>query len=415
MSSLRYSALLVLRNQLRCTRANGRRWYSDKPIDPLRILFCGSDEFSIASLKALHAEQLRAPQSIKSIDVVCRPGKRVGRGLKQFREVPIKSTATELGLKIHELDTFKGWTPPDGPIDLIVAVSFGLFVPSRLLTAAKYGGVNVHPSLLPDLRGPAPLHHTLLSGKTTTGMTLQTLHHKHFDQGMILDQTPAPGIPIPNPESCTVPELLELLAPKGAEMLINGIRNRVFVPPLKEVKSQFEGFDAKDLTHAPKITPEDRHIQWIEPWSEIKRRQRVLGPLWSLAVPAPNEHLSLEDPRHPFHHKQTWKRVIFDEIEEVPRDSIPGFHGIFSPGLPFFFSPTQGKDRDKAMYVFSPDRKLLRLKKVKFEGDKFNDARIAAQKARVLHEMKEDFDCDEDREYYRVEGARLTTFYYGLR
>lgn len=86
MSSLRYSALLVLRNQLRCTRANGRRWYSDKPIDPLRILFCGSDEFSIASLKALHAEQLRAPQSIKSIDVVCRPGKRVGRGLKQFRE-----------------------------------------------------------------------------------------------------------------------------------------------------------------------------------------------------------------------------------------------------------------------------------------------------------------------------------------
>lgn len=86
MVSLIYTAVPILRNQLRCTRANGRRWYSDKPIDPLRILFCGSDEFSIASLKALHAEQLRAPQSIKSIDVVCRPGKRVGRGLKQIRE-----------------------------------------------------------------------------------------------------------------------------------------------------------------------------------------------------------------------------------------------------------------------------------------------------------------------------------------
>jgi methionyl-tRNA formyltransferase len=86
MSSYRYSALLILRNQLQCNRANGRRSYSDKSIDPLRILFCGSDDFSIAALKALHAEQLRAPQSIESIDIVCRPAKRVGRGLKQIRE-----------------------------------------------------------------------------------------------------------------------------------------------------------------------------------------------------------------------------------------------------------------------------------------------------------------------------------------
>jgi methionyl-tRNA formyltransferase len=292
---------------------------------------------------------------------------------------------------------------------------------------------------------------------------------------MILDQTPAPGIPIPNPDSCTVPELLELLAPKGAEMLINGIRNRVFVPPLKEIKPQLYEFDQipapetpvpnldpctipsisefftskgakmpvnesrdrepvspweevepqsnrprrKILTHAPKITPEDRHIDWQEfdwKWSEIKRRQRVLGPLWSLAIPAPNEPLSLEDPRHPFHHRQTWKRVIFDEIEEVPRDSIPGFHQLFTSGVPFFFSPTQGKDRDKALYVFSLDRKLLRLKKLKFEGEKFNDARIAAQKARVLYEMKEeDFEDHEHREKHRTVGVRLTTFYYGLR
>ncbi|KAJ5842452.1 uncharacterized protein N7525_000193 [Penicillium rubens] len=54
--------------------------------DPLRILFCGSDEFSIAHLKALHAYHLKQPERVSSIDVVCRPGKRVGRGLKQFRE-----------------------------------------------------------------------------------------------------------------------------------------------------------------------------------------------------------------------------------------------------------------------------------------------------------------------------------------
>ena len=62
------------------------RSYATKTSDPLRILFCGSDEFSIAHLKALHAYHLKQPERISSIDVVCRPGKRVGRGLKQIRE-----------------------------------------------------------------------------------------------------------------------------------------------------------------------------------------------------------------------------------------------------------------------------------------------------------------------------------------
>lgn len=57
-----------------------------KTHDPLRILFCGSDEYSIASLRALHAEHKQRPDRVASIDVVCRPGKRVGRGLKQIRE-----------------------------------------------------------------------------------------------------------------------------------------------------------------------------------------------------------------------------------------------------------------------------------------------------------------------------------------
>ncbi|EED23828.1 methionyl-tRNA formyltransferase family protein, putative [Talaromyces stipitatus ATCC 10500] len=379
MSSYRYSAIYILRNQLQCSRTIGRRWYSDKSIDPLRILFCGSDEFSVASLEALRAEQLRSPQLIKSIDVVCRPGKRVGRGLKQIREVPIKTTASKLDLRIHELDTFKGWTP-DGPIDLIIAVSFGLFVPSRLLTAAKYGGVNVHPSLLPDLRGPAPIHHTLLSGRRTTGITLQTLHHKHFDHGIILDQTPAPGIPVPNLEYCTVPELLGFLAPKGAEMLINGIRNRVFVPPLKEVNSQVNKLNSKSPIHAAKVTPEDRHIKWKEwTWTDINRRQRVLSSLWNKAL-IPAQKPSADDPKN-----FQWKRVIFDEIEGISQDSVPKSQWLsLLPGVPFIPKPTESNSRDSALYVYTADGKLLRLNKLKVEGGKFNNALIAAQKAHMF-------------------------------
>lgn len=211
-----------------------------------------------------------------------------------------------------------------------------------------------------------------------TGITLQTLHHKHFDHGVILDQTPAPGIPIPNPDSCTVPGLLELLAPLGAEMLVNGIRNRVFVPPLKEVASSAAACDDSQLTHAAKITPEDRHMKWQQwTWTEINRRQRVLRSLWSKAlVPV---HKSGDDTQ-----EFLWKRLILEEIEVVSHESVPGSQWLtLLPGVPFIPSPTRS-GRDKAIYVYTADGRLLRLSRVKVEGDKSNDALIATKKARML-------------------------------
>ena len=282
-------------------RVSSRFYATNRPFSPLRILFCGSDEFSIASLKALQFEHQRDPEFISSIDVVCRPGKRTGRGLKNIREgklvlcthphrklirpiVPIANIARDLSLPLHQINTFTGWTPPLSKdctkINLIIAVSFGLLVPPRLLNLAKYGGLNVHPSLLPDFRGAAPLHHTLLSSCTKTGITLQTLHPSRMDHGQILAQTPSPYISIPNAENASVQELTSLLAPMGAEMLIEGLRDGLFVHPVQSV-TLAEG----EARLASKIMPEDRHIDWsIMPADEIQRRSRVIGPLWSLAV-----------------------------------------------------------------------------------------------------------------------------------
>lgn len=103
-----------------------RRYSSKKVSKPLRILFCGSDSFSSTTLRALYEEKKSDPEGILSLDVLCRPGKRVGRSLKVFRDgefmylsyalsgqanflVPIKGVATELGLTVHERDTFTGW------------------------------------------------------------------------------------------------------------------------------------------------------------------------------------------------------------------------------------------------------------------------------------------------------------------
>ena len=63
-----------------------RSYTTSITVEPLRVLFCGSDEFSAASLQALHKEQQRDKALIESIDVVCRPAKRVGRGLQETRE-----------------------------------------------------------------------------------------------------------------------------------------------------------------------------------------------------------------------------------------------------------------------------------------------------------------------------------------
>ncbi|KAI9664496.1 MAG: Methionyl-tRNA formyltransferase [Bathelium mastoideum] len=254
-----------------------------KAHEPLRILFCGSDAFSIASLKAVHVHFTRTrPDTIASLDVVCRPAKRIGRGLKRVREVPIKEAAQQLDLRVHEIDTFTGWQPPrpDGfPINLVLAVSFGLLVPPRILNNARYGGLNVHPSLLPE--GPAPLHHTLLQRRERTGVTIQTLHPKHFDQGAIVAQTPRPGIVVPNRERCTPDQLLHVLAPVGGEMLVEALEEKLFMHPINSIEP-FTGLgDATELFHAHKIMSNDRRIDW-NTWTadDILLRQRVLGKLW---------------------------------------------------------------------------------------------------------------------------------------
>lgn len=184
--------------------------------------------------------------------------------------------AQEYDLPLHQLDGFKGWTPPNSP-DLIVTVSFGLLVPGRIIDAATYGGLNVHPSLLPDLRGPAPIQRALLERKKSTGVSLQTMHPTQFDHGTVLAQTPFPGLPIP--DNATPQTLLDILGPLGAEMLTGAIEDGNFIPPLKDI---LQGVSPPvHLTHAPKITPEDRHLQDSWDAAEIQLRDRVLGRLWT--------------------------------------------------------------------------------------------------------------------------------------
>lgn len=232
-----------------------------------------------------------------------------------------------------------------------------------------------------SFRGAAPIHHALLAGERRTGITLQTLDPYKMDHGVILDQTPRPGFDIPNPETCTAEQLLDLVTPKAADMLLKGIQNRVFVPPLKGIGWRAEG-DGSDLRFAGKIKTEDRHIDWNKwTWEEIKRRERVLGPLWSNAL-VPHSTAGKEGFQN--------KRIIFTKMELADNSGFPDPAQVI-PGLPFAANtkpPHSGGGG--RLYVYTSDGKLVEIHEMKVEGKPAADAYRAAQKAMLMRRLDSD-------------------------
>ncbi|KAI5855567.1 Formyltransferase [Durotheca rogersii] len=288
-----------------------------KKSDPLRILFCGSDLFSCVSLEALCRERQGNPGLVQSVDVVVRPGKFTGRGNKSVQHPPVRDVALKLGLPIHERDTFTGWDMPPH-INLIVAVSFGLFVPPRLLRSAKYGGLNVHPSSLPDLRGPAPLQHAILAGRRAIGISLQTLHDLSFDSGQVLARAP---LPVPILKDDYFADVLHRAAPRAAELLLSGLRACVHVPPLIAAESDMDSGGGPRLVdpgaalvHAPKITKYHRQL-CPETLPDLWRRQRAIGPLWFWSRDR----------------KGTRRRILIEHMSGPP---LPSTSSHLSPSLP---------------------------------------------------------------------------------
>lgn len=357
-----------------CSKA---RFYSRHATDGrLRILFCGSDEFSIHSLKALHEYSQEKDSNVVSIDVAAKTDKRVGRGLKVIRPPPIKPVAQGLGLSVHQFDTFRGWNLPftkegDSYINMVIAVSFGLLVPPRILGACQFGGLNVHPSMLPDLKGSAPIEHTIINGYRRTGVTVQTLHPSKFDEGKIVMQTNSPGLDIPEPDNIRSPELRELLAPIGAEMLVECLRKGRYLQP-----TESQGQD-KMLNHAPKLSPDSRHIDFkTMSLTHILRLNRALGRLW-VSVAAESEKANVR-----LVLGQDVREADTSQLEHVPKD----FMGCVSPGIPFNIteSTERVEESRSPLLVKTSDSKILSISDMTVSGTKPGPALASAARAGMI-------------------------------
>ncbi|XP_034385425.1 methionyl-tRNA formyltransferase, mitochondrial isoform X2 [Cyclopterus lumpus] len=233
-----------------CTRLPGRLVSSAGP--PWRLLFFGSDHFAVESLKHLASSRSSNGGVVESLEVVTLS-----------RDVPVKRFAQQHHIPVHS------WPPHnvDGRFDVGVVVSFGCLLHERLINKFPHGILNVHPSLLPRWRGPAPIFHTIMHGDTVTGVTIIQIRPHRFDVGPILNQELYQV-----PENCTADELGAALATKGAHLLID-----TFMTLSERIAHKREQRQT-GATFAPKVHPSMSWMVWEEQTcDQVDRLYRASG------------------------------------------------------------------------------------------------------------------------------------------
>ena len=231
----------------------------------LRIVFMGTPEFAVPSLRALVAGGYHV------VAVVTTPDNPAGRGQK-LHESDGKVAARELGLPV--LQPVKLRDPEFGEAlralrpDLGIVIAFRM-LPEIVWAMPRLGTFNLHASLLPQYRGAAPINWAIINGETETGVTTFLLNHE-IDKGAILDQV---RVPI-GPED-TVGTMYERLMNLGTSLVTRTV-DRIAAGDITPVEQQ--AVDERTLHPAPKIFKEDCRIDWTRPGKRIVDFIRGLSP-----------------------------------------------------------------------------------------------------------------------------------------
>lgn len=229
-------------------------------MDKLKILFMGTPEFSVNVLQGLI-------DNYDVIGVVTQPDKEVGRK-HEIKFSPIKELALKNDIRVFQPVKLKEEYQELVKLnpDMIVTCAYGQMVPSILLKLPKYGCINVHASLLPKLRGGAPIHKAIINNYPRTGVTIMYMVEK-MDAGDIISQVETI---IKNDD--TVGTLHDRLSLMGTKLLLETIPNIVSgnINPIKQ--------DEKEVTYAYNITREEEKIDFSKNTIDIYNQIRGLNP-----------------------------------------------------------------------------------------------------------------------------------------
>ena len=227
----------------------------------MNIIFMGTPEFAVLPLEGLIKEY---GVSL----VVSQPDKMVGRH-KEIKMTPVKEVAVKNNIEVFQpvkiRDDFQKII--DLNPDLIVTCAYGQIVPKEILDCPKYGCINIHASLLPKLRGGAPIHKAIIDGYSKTGITIMYMDEK-MDNGDIISQ-----VETPITDDDTLDSLQKRLSVMGKDLILKTI------PSIISGTSSRISQDLSEVTYAYNIKREEEHIDFSKKSSrEIFNQVRGLWP-----------------------------------------------------------------------------------------------------------------------------------------
>ena len=298
----------------------------------MRIIFLGTPEFAVPTLEALvssgHAVSL----------VVTQPDRPKGRK-QELIPSPVKAAAMRHGIPIYQPERIRNSESQaslkEQSPDAMVVVGYGQIIPQSIIDLAPLGIVNVHASLLPELRGAAPIQWSIARGFKSTGVTTMRIN-AGLDTGDILLQWETPIGP-----DETAPELSARLAAAGADLLVRTLAEAIQPKPQNNSLA----------TYAPILKKEDGRIDWSNPAQRIHDLIRGFQP-W------PGAHTSFRGQS-----LHLWRsRLVPQKTIDLPPGALIQTQGVFA---------------------VAGDGALLELLEVQLEGRKKMPADVFANGHRI--------------------------------
>ncbi len=306
----------------------------------LRIVFMGTPEFAVATLKALVDNEYNV------VAVVTQPDKPVGRHQNELQPSEVKKFALEHHLPV--LQPVKMKDPAfveqlrSYQVNLQVVVAFRM-LPEVVWSMPTYGTFNVHAALLPQYRGAAPINWAIINGETRTGVTTFFLDH-NIDTGRIILQKP-----FDIPDTADVEYVYDGLMRLGAEICLETIQQVLASDGRPQSVSQDElSADDMVLHPAPKIFKETCEINWNQPARDIYNFVRGLSPVpaaWTTLVDANGKATTLK----------------------IYQTALTDRHSGAAPGTIIVDG--------RALYIAALDGRLLQILQLQLAGKKRMDAR----------------------------------------
>lgn len=248
-----------------------------------RLVFMGSPDFSVPSLRALH-------ENFQVCAVYTQPPRKAGRGMK-LQQTAIASCAKSLGLPCFSPLRLRGNTEEEERLasfdaDIFVVIAYGLILPKSVLDIPPLGCINGHASLLPRWRGAAPIQRAIEAGDSATGVTIMQME-EGLDTGPMLSHSQ-----VEISQGMTAGQLHDVLSDLTADLMIPAIKG-VMAGQITPVPQPEAG-----VTYAHKITNSETRLSFDLSAAELARKICAFSPFPGASAHTISGRIKLVSARH---------------------------------------------------------------------------------------------------------------------